>query len=98
MPLKERYSFENLINEAERMVLQELEKQIDAPENTGVCFCQECILDMTALALNTVKPFYRVSLLGSLYAHVIDDSEYAVQIHEAVIAAIGKIQKNPSHD
>jgi competence protein ComFB len=54
---------------------------------------------MAAIALNSVKPLYRVSLLGSLYtAHAMDEKTYATSIREAVFAAIEKVRKNPSHD
>ena len=52
---------------------------------------------MAALALNNVKPLYRVSLLGTLYAHVVQGSEYEREITKAVSDAVKKIARNPSH-
>lgn len=95
MPLKDEYDFDNLVNEAERLVMEELERQIDA--NDRICVCQDCVLDMAAYALNKTKPYYRVSLLGSLYARSID-RDYERDVREAVQEAIKKIQSNPSHD
>ncbi len=97
MGLKDEYDFENLINEAESLVLKELEIQLD--ETEGVCTCQDCVLDMAAFALNNVKPYYRVSLMGTLYARATsDETEYGKEIRKAVKEAIKKVQANPSHD
>jgi competence protein ComFB len=54
---------------------------------------------MAAMALNAVKPLYRVSLLGTLYAsHAMDEKEYATSLREAVFNSIERVRKNPSHD
>lgn len=97
MAIKEEYNFEYLVNESERLVLEALEKRLEEDSDNKLCRCQDCILDIAALALNTVKPLYRVSLIGTLYAHALDSTEYAEQIHKAVDAAIEKIRANPSH-
>jgi competence protein ComFB len=97
MGLKDEYDFENLINEAESFVLKELEIQLDETEE--VCTCQDCVLDMAAFALNNVKPYYRVSLMGTLYARATsDETAYGREIRKAVKEAIKKVQANPSHD
>jgi competence protein ComFB len=98
MGLRDYYNFEYLINEAERMVLESLEKYLGEEEFKDICKCQDCVLDMAALALNKVKPHYRVSLIGTLYAHNLDDSEYGKHVDEVVKDSVGKISKNPSHD
>ncbi len=96
MSLREIYNFENLVNEAERLVIEELERQFKKRDD--ICTCEECTLDMVAYALNNVKPYYRVSLMGTLYAHSQDNTDYAKQIKKAVIEAIEKISRNPLHD
>lgn len=96
MGILENYNFDILVNEAERLIREELERQLS--ERGDVCTCEDCVLDMAALALNSVKPVYRVSLMGSLYAHSLDDSEYAEQVRQAVYNAVEKISMNPSHD
>jgi competence protein ComFB len=96
MPLKDRYEFENLVNEAENLVVQELETQIK--ELPDLCVCQDCVLDMAAFALNNVKPLYRVSLMGTLYTQSVNQTEYGIQVRKAVREAIRKVQSNPSHD
>jgi competence protein ComFB len=98
MDLRHMYDFSILVNEAERMVIDELDRQLDGAEEQGICVCEDCVLDMAALALNTVKPLYRVSLLGTLYAHAADGTDYADQIRKAVETSIAKVKDNPSHD
>lgn len=96
MSLKDHYDLENLVNEAERLVFSELENQLK--EYDSICKCQDCVMDMAAYALNHIKPYYRVSLMGTIYAHSIDNTEYAQEVKKAVREAIKKISENPSHD
>jgi len=96
MGLKDHYDFDSLVNEAERTVLNELEAQMAVA--VDICRCQDCVLDMAAYALNNVKPTYRVSLMGSVYARAAADVGYAGEISRAVADAIKKIKANPSHD
>ena len=96
MAFADSYDFDSLVNEAERMVIQELEAQLKGA--VGVCTCQDCVLDMAAFALNNVKPAYRASLLGSVYARSGANSAYAQGITRAVRDAIARVKANPSHD
>ncbi len=96
MGLKDRYDFDSLVNEAERLILEELEAQMG--RTPGLCTCQDCVLDMAALALNKVRPSYRVSLLGNMDASNPGKAEYAREISRAVQEAIRKVKANPSHD
>ncbi len=95
MAFGDTYDFDTLVNEAERMVIAELESQLRGA--VGVCTCQDCVLDMAALALNNVKPSYRVSLMGSVYAKGAN-AQYAQGVTRAVRDAISRIKANPSHD
>jgi competence protein ComFB len=97
MALTDRYDFELLENEAEKLVFKELEQQL-ADYDGELCRCNECVIDMAAMALNGVKPLYRVSLLGTLYAaEAMNDEVYASSVREAVSNAIGKVKENPAH-
>ncbi len=103
MAFENEYDFSQLVNEAEQLVIKELGAQLgerNAQEDgSPVCVCEDCVLDMATLALNSVKPLYRVSLLGSLYAaHAMDEDEYSSALKKAVSNAIDKIHANPSHD
>jgi competence protein ComFB len=95
MALKDNYDFENLENETEHLVLEELEKQL--ARDNEICKCQECVLDMTAYALNHTPANYRVSLWVKLYAGSLDPKTEAA-VKKAVADAIKTIKKNPSHD
>ena len=98
MAFADVYDFELLKNEAENMVLHELEQQLEN-EPEEVCRCNECVVDMAAIALNSVKPLYRFSLLGTLYAaQAMNEQSYADSIQEAVARAIEKVKANPAHD
>ena len=96
MSIRDDYNFEFLVNEAERLVLDQLEVQLSGQEE-GTCVCQDCVLDMAAFALNKVKPLYRVSLMGNLYAKALEGSEYEAEIAAGVEQAIRKVATNPSH-
>ncbi|MDC7126091.1 MAG: late competence development ComFB family protein [Spirochaetales bacterium] len=97
MGFEEEYELDFLVNEAEYMVFEELEKVLEQEESKDICKCQDCVYDMAALALNSVKPFYRASLLGKVYADALSNSEYAESVKEAVKNAVKKISENPSH-
>jgi competence protein ComFB len=98
MAFSDIYQFDLLKNEAEIMVINEVERQVELePEET--CRCNECIVDIAAITLNNVKPLYRFSLLGTLYASLaINEKTYADSIKKEVTAAIKKVRANPAHD
>jgi competence protein ComFB len=98
MEFKDQYDFGILVNEAERLVVEELGRRLEELADPSICVCQDCVLDMAAFALNTLKPVYRVSLLGTMYAHAMDSGEYAEDVKKAVNTAIMKVHANPAHD
>ena len=98
MALRDSYNFENLINETERIVLEQIELQLQHISSKDICKCHDCVLDMAALALNSLQPHYRVSLIGKVYSETILEREYAQEVKDAVSRAIKKIADNPSHD
>ncbi|MDR2177119.1 MAG: late competence development ComFB family protein [Treponema sp.] len=92
------YDFTLLKNEAENLVFNELGQQLEA-YTKEICTCNDCVVDMAAIALNTVKPLYRFSILGALYtSQAMNDEAYGECVRNAVSAAIEKVRKNPSHD
>ena len=98
MAFTDKYNFEFLKNEAEELVIQELEKQLDEKER-NVCRCNECIVDMAAIALNNIKPLYRFSLLGTQYAaQAMNEQPFAESVRQAVALGIEKVSANPAHD
>ena len=99
MAFKDEYDFDLLKNEAEVMVVREMEQQLNSGFYKDMCRCNECIVDIAAMSLNSVKPLYRVSLLGALYAsQAVTEKVYAESVKQAVMQAIKKVRKNPAHD
>jgi competence protein ComFB len=97
MSFLNEYNFDLLKNEAEVIVIREVENQLG--KRTDMCLCNECIVDIAAIALNAVKPLYRFSLLGTLYAsQAMTEQTYADSVKNAVAEAIVKVKNNPSHD
>ncbi len=94
--MKDKYDFDMLVNEAEGLVLAELEAQL--ARTPGLCTCQDCVLDMAAYAMNKVRPSYRASLMGSVYAKAAVSPDYVREIALAVREAVEKVRANPSHD
>ena len=98
MALIDNYNFEYLENEAEKLVIVELGRQLES-NREPICVCNDCVVDMAAMALNMVKPLYKASLLGTLYvSRAMEEKEYAASLREAVFNAIEKVRKNPSHE
>ena len=98
MAFIDKYDFELLKNEGEDLILGELGRQLESITEP-ICKCNDCVLDMAAMALNSVKPLYRVSVMGKMYtsAAMDDGSAYGKLVREAVFDAIEKVGKNPSH-
>ena len=98
MALKTSYDFDLLVNLMQDIVITELEKQLKSPEAAQVCKCQECILDITAIALNHLKPVYGSldSFKGAMHKeHITQKSEE--EVVKAVKKAIYKVVSHPAH-
>lgn len=89
MKLSEMYTFEDLTNEAERLVIEELDRFL---RERGLLeeVTEDHILDMATWALNHVRPMYRVNLLGRLYADTLM-AEHGEEVRRAVEQAAEKI-------
>jgi competence protein ComFB len=98
MTFTDNYDFENLNDEGKRLVIDELGRQLENA-SASLCRCNECVVDMAAMALNSLPPRYRSSLLGSIYqADGMNDPSYVVKLEEAVRNAIKRVSRNPGHD
>ena len=98
MAFEDEYDFHMLKNQAEQLVLHELEHQLAAVASK-ICLCNECVVDMAAMALNSVTPLYRFSLLGQLYAaQAMNEQAHADSVQLAVSQAIERVSSNPAHD
>jgi len=98
MAFIDEYDFELLKNEAETIVIREIEQQLNSGHE-DMCRCNDCIVDIAAMTLNNIKPLYRFSILGTLYAaQAMTEQVYADSVKNAVAEAIEKVKKNPAHD
>ncbi len=94
MDLRNYVDFEDLVNESERLVIDELGRQVEEPKNQDLLSDEDLVRDIAAYALNHVRPMYRANLLGRLYAKSLD-AEDSEEIRKAVSEAIEKIRTNP---
>lgn len=95
MAFRDKYDFGMLSNESERLVIEEVERQLTSGGETEIMDDPDAVIDITALALNQVKPLYRVNLLGRLYARAVDKEKHD-EVRDAVKRAIKKIKENPA--
>ncbi len=71
-----------------------LEKLLE--EYKDICKCDECILDIKAMALNNLKPRYGVTQKGNIFIRVDESTNEAnVKTISEIIKAIEKVSKNP---
>ena len=85
-----------LVNYTELWVKQVLEELL--AKRTDICTCEQCRLDMLAMALNRLKPSYAVSQHGSVYtkAKMLEQQQNTDIITE-VVKAVEQVSKNPHH-
>ncbi len=91
MALDDLYDFSQIRNQAEKIVIEEIEKQLpeEILENN-----EELILDIATYALNHIRPIYSYTLLGKLYTDNLED-DYYKEVKNTVAKAILKIRSNP---
>jgi competence protein ComFB len=64
-----------------------------------ICVCEKCLLDIKAIALNSLEPQYVVTEKGELYAQVKEMSlQYEANIMKAVLDGISVVSSNPMHE
>lgn len=64
-----------------------------------ICKCDKCILDMKALALNSLQPRYIVTQEGEIFSKIelVLNNQEVINITTALTEAIEKVSKNPKH-
>ncbi len=63
-----------------------------------ICNCQQCISDIKALALNSLKPKYVATPEGEVYTKVNELSiQFEADVVSAITAAIKKVNASPRH-
>ncbi|WP_319562406.1 late competence development ComFB family protein [Marispirochaeta sp.] len=91
MALEEIYDFSQIRNQAEKLVIEEIERQLPEEEHQSN---EEFILDIATFALNHLRPIYSYTLLGKLYTDNLEENYYN-DVEKAVSNAILKIRGNP---
>ena len=92
MPILKDYDLDSLENVNEKKVWNFLEEYIN--KDHSVCRCRDCMLDIAAIALNTLKPAYNVSVI---HANKKATGATPDEVEKAVKKAIKIVTKTPHH-
>lgn len=85
-----------LVNMMQWLVQQELDSVLKHYPN--LCRCERCMLDIQAIALNSLSPHYVVSREGELLVKAEHLSfQRQADIHVALTKAIEIVQQRPRH-
>ena len=67
-------------------------------ESAGICQCENCQLDVMAIALNSLSPKYVVTKQGELFTKLnIMQNQFEVDILTALSKAIEVVKQKPRH-
>lgn len=84
-----------LINKMEQAVRHTCETMM---KQMSCCTCDRCVLDVMALALNTLPPKYVVTNMGEVITNVnLNSSQGQANITLAVCNAIEIVKNRPRH-
>ncbi|MBZ4652738.1 MAG: late competence development ComFB family protein [Bacillota bacterium] len=85
-----------LVNYTEIWVRQVLDEML--AKRRDICTCEQCRLDMLAMALNRLKPNYVVSQHGSVYTKIkMLEQQQNTDVIAEVVKAMEQVSKNPRH-
>lgn len=83
----------NLVKDEVLYALDSILKDID-----GVCKCDQCKLDIAAIALNNLKPKYVVTEKGYVYSKINSlKPQFNTDIVTEITKAINIVKNNPRH-
>jgi competence protein ComFB len=86
-----------LINKMEDTVVEIVDRLI-YKDDSGVCNCSRCRLDIIALALNSLPPKYAVTTMGNAVTNVtLDSYQWKANVTMAVCSAIEIVKGRPRH-
>lgn len=89
-----KVELKNYTETVARQILKELvnKKQLD------VCTCEQCLLDVLAMALNNLPPHYYVSNQGEVYSKLLATyNEFKTRVITELTKAAIKVKNNPRH-
>lgn len=65
---------------------------------SDICKCEECQLDIMALALNNLKPMYFVTNAGVMYLKLNElNLQFRADVINEIMISIDKVSKKPRH-
>lgn len=70
-----------------------------ATEHMDICKCERCRLDITAIALNSLKPRYIIADKNYLYVKLdMMQQQFSTDIVSAITKGTMIVDQNPRHD
>ena len=92
-------TFENLENLQEDSVLSALQRLLraEARIQKNLCTCPKCLVDMAAIALNSLPPKYVADRYNKFPERDHDAVANQVKVEQAVQMAINMVSRRPHH-
>lgn len=71
----------------------------DIVKDIGVCKCEKCLMDIEAIALNSLPSRYIVTDEGVIFSRISSfEQQFEVDIISAITTATILVKRNPRHD
>ncbi|MBS4540002.1 late competence development ComFB family protein [Clostridium sp. D2Q-11] len=68
-------------------------------KQSDMCKCQQCVDDISAIALNNLPPKYIARDTGEIYSKLSQmENQFTVDIIKEITKAINIVSKNPRHE
>lgn len=84
-------------NTMEELVFRYVDKAFQR-EETDMCKCERCKMDVAAIALNNLPTKYVATDKGSIYVKIQEmEIQYIVDVIREVTMAMEKVKVHPSH-
>jgi len=75
-----------------------MEKIPQILSGTNVCQCDQCKMDIAALALNHLPPKYFVTEQGELFSKINSlQHQFEIDVETAILNAAAQVKQNPKH-
>ena len=92
--LREQHQKVGMVNLTEKVILEKLDVVM---ENMNCCRCDRCKMDVIALTLNHMEPYYVVRSESNSADYTKVEKELADKATAEVLKAVLKVRKNPRH-
>lgn len=96
MKLAATYRLDLIRNRTAEIVYEEVEEILSS--GSGLCPCENCVLDIIAYVLNRVTPRYTTSLLGNLRNETEEQERLRTQIRLALTDGLTRLREHPHHE